>query len=324
MKCFNYNLRIPDSMAAIAGCMLFISLFTSCVKNDDLYSLQEGTVYMPQAYQDRSVMTLYKMDSLQYVTFGAYYAGFDAPSSDLAVQFQIDNSLIAKFNEDNAYLGNVYEALPDSVYTLSGTSSVIKAGKKSSDPLSIIVEGKKIAFGYRYLIPIRITSISAGTLDTSLSVAYFRLDSLLTRMRNLAPSGTLTVSKENNGGPSAGEGSPKLTDNDFATKYLSEYVVGQWAQVKLPEAQKLDAYAITSGNDAPERDPANWVFQGSNDGSNWVTLDTKTGYTFIGRQETVRFDLENPDAYSYYRLRVDANRGSNLIQITEWQLIQFY
>lgn len=45
----------------------------------------------------------------------------------------------------------------------------------------------------------------------------------------------------------------------------------------------LAAYPITSGNDAPDRDPKNWQLQGSDYGIAWTTLDTRTGETFVTR-----------------------------------------
>lgn len=325
MKCFNTNMFFMRMLfwAVVAGCSGL--LMTGCARSKDLYSPEEGSIYMPQAYQDRSVMTLYKMDSIQRVTFGAYYGGFNGPNSDITVKFEVVPSLVDQYNITNAYLGYTYYPLPDSVYTLSSTTGVIRAGKQSSDPLFILVSGKKISFGYHYLLPIRITSVSAGSKDSSLSVAYFKLDSLQTRVKDLTSSGTLTVSDENRDGANAKEGSSKLVDNDYSTKFLSfNYNPNFWTKLKLNAPQKLDAYELTSGNDAPERDPRNWLFQGSNNGTDWTTLDTRTGEIFLGRQLTRRFNLNTSDAYSYYRLLITANGGASLIQITEWKLVQFY
>ena len=54
--------------------------------------------------------------------------------------------------------------------------------------------------------------------------------------------------------------------------------------------------------------PATWTLQGSNDGSNFTTLDTVTGYNYrtmgSGWQE---FVVDTPGTYRYYRLVISAN-----------------
>ncbi|MGJ7032917.1 BT_3987 domain-containing protein [Niabella hirudinis] len=325
MKCFNTKIfftKILFWAAAAGGTGI---MMTGCAKPDDLYSPEEGTIYMPQAYQDRSVMTLYKMDSIQQVTFGAYYSGFNGPGSDVTVQFEVDPALVTQYNINYGYLGYTYYPLPDSVYTLSSNTGTIKAGKKSSEPLFVLVNGQKISFGYHYLLPVKIKSVSAGNKDSALSVTYFKLDSLQTRVKDITPLGTLTVSDENRDGANAKEGSVKLVDNDYSTKFLSfNYNPNFWMQLKLNTPQRLDAYEITSGNDAPDRDPKNWLFQGSNNGTDWTTLDNRKDEIFLGRQLTRRFNVNFPNAYTYYRMLVTVNGGSSLIQITEWKIIQFY
>ena len=113
----------------------------------------------------------------------------------------------------------------------------------------------------------------------------------------------LTVSAENAGGAAAAEGSLKLVDNDFNTKFFTaNYSTGFWAQLTYPSATVLKGYALTSGNDAADRDPKNWKLSGSNDGSNYIQLDIRSGELFTGRNQTKNYVLNNSTAYKYYRL----------------------
>jgi hypothetical protein len=48
------------------------------------------------------------------------------------------------------------------------------------------------------------------------------------------------------------------------------------------------AYSLTSGSDAPERDPAHWQLDAWN-GSAWVTIDERRGEIFSARSQTRRF-----------------------------------
>lgn len=74
-------------------------------------------------------------------------------------------------------------------------------------------------------------------------------------------------------------------------------------------AQIIKRYTLTSATLIPERDPKDWQFQGSNDGTTWTTLDTRTDQTFQWRAYQRVFDIGNTTAYRYYRLNVTANNG---------------
>ncbi|NIP92378.1 MAG: hypothetical protein GWO24_02425, partial [Akkermansiaceae bacterium] len=63
--------------------------------------------------------------------------------------------------------------------------------------------------------------------------------------------------------------------------------------VELPEEVTIDSYAFATANDAPERDPITWSFQGSGDGVNWTTLDVRNNHPTT----TERSTLEGPFAF---------------------------
>src|SRR5262249_7657823 len=80
-------------------------------------------------------------------------------------------------------------------------------------------------------------------------------------------------------------------------------------------------YALTSANDAAERDPRDWTLQGSNDGQSWSTLDSQTGQMFSARFQTKEYRFANTTAYKFYKLDITANAGGvALVQLAEWQL----
>ncbi|KAI3943365.1 hypothetical protein MKW92_037759 [Papaver armeniacum] len=61
---------------------------------------------------------------------------------------------------------------------------------------------------------------------------------------------------------------------------------GSWVLYKVADGQMhdIEAYEFTSANDAPERDPMDWVFEGSNDeGSSWHVLDKQNSQFFEKR-----------------------------------------
>tara|TARA_R110000796_G_scaffold67449_6_gene154887 strand:- start:21444 stop:22247 length:804 start_codon:yes stop_codon:yes gene_type:complete len=137
---------------------------------------------------------------------------------------------------------------------------------------------------------------------------------------DITAQATITVNRENGGGPDAGEGSPKLVDGDIDTKYLSGYLSPFWVNLEFDEPIVAGYYALTSGNDAPDRDPRDWEIQGSQDGVTWETLDARANYTFPDRKLTREFYFDNNTAYKYYRFDVISNNGGGLFQMQEWQL----
>ncbi|MGE5549486.1 MAG: discoidin domain-containing protein [Bacteroidota bacterium] len=119
----------------------------------------------------------------------------------------------------------------------------------------------------------------------------------------------------------AGEDETKAFDGDSKTKWSISKQAGQIGYDYPGEmAVVLSKYAVVSANDFPGRDPKDWKFQGSNDGENWVTLDTRAGITFANRFERQEFTFKNSTAYKMYRLDVTANHDEPLLQLAELEI----
>jgi len=99
-----------------------------------------------------------------------------------------------------------------------------------------------------------------------------------------------------------------------------------WVQYQYPNGEKhtVTAYTITSGNDAPDRDPQDWRLLGSNDGGKtWTVLDERKGQWFLLRHQKRLFKVRNPGAYNIYRLEVMRNHGNpTLSQMEEIELLE--
>lgn len=315
---YNY-LRFVGVMTLTA--MIFSSTI-SCVEDVDYTVESEGIIYMAQASESKSYLELFDIDTIQDIFVGASYSGIKYPESDLNLKFAIDETLINAYNQEN---GTNYIPFPQSSYTISNLESVIKAGASNSDPLKVMITAKALQIGTSYMLPVKLISAGSSIVHAERNTAYFRIDSLIRRERDITNLGTLSVSHENNGGPNHGEGSPKLVDNNLGSKYLTQgYTAGMWFQVKYNSPQVIGAYTFTSGNDASDRDPKTWRFEGSNDGATWTVLDNKVEYFFSDRNQTRRFETTNTTAYTHYRVTVVSNNGSNLFQMSEWRLIQYY
>jgi hypothetical protein len=79
--------------------------------------------------------------------------------------------------------------------------------------------------------------------------------------------------------PYSGQPVTYLNDGNTSTKWLMDLgaLAGTawWISYRLTAAAAINKYTITSGNDSPPRDPANWVLQGSFDGAIWFDADTR-------------------------------------------------
>lgn len=109
-------------------------------------------------------------------------------------------------------------------------------------------------------------------------------------------------------------------DSSIDTKYLV-FNASAWIQFKIDDAAYVaNKYRLTSANDAPQRDPLNWSLQGSNDGNNWTTLDSRANEDFTTRKQTREFTFSNNAAFQYYRLNMSNNSGT-ILQLAELEIL---
>ncbi|WP_340678757.1 discoidin domain-containing protein [Paraglaciecola sp.] len=126
---------------------------------------------------------------------------------------------------------------------------------------------------------------------------------------------------------SDGEAGSMAFDHNTDSKWLDNGGVPSveepsWVVVSLPEAAAVNTLALTSANDAPERDPENFAVWGSNDNENWVELASWLGESFDSRFERKQYGFSNDIGFSFYRFNITKNKGDNsLMQIAEIELI---
>jgi alpha-L-fucosidase 2 len=118
---------------------------------------------------------------------------------------------------------------------------------------------------------------------------------------------TLPVSPSGHVGGSDQENIEKSADGDPGTKWFVPNGSGPivW-QRQWPEPQTITAYAFTSGNDMPDRDPRAWRLEGSVDGASWTELDRRAlDQSFGERRQAKTFEVAKPGAYAFYRFTFD-------------------
>lgn len=125
----------------------------------------------------------------------------------------------------------------------------------------------------------------------------------------------------------SGEGFPNEHYPNCVDNALSKWCIKTptaWVQYQFPAERReaIAAYAITTANDAPQRDPRDWRLLGSNDaGANWTEVDTRKDEKWGGRHTKRLFVLKAPVAFSCYRLDITRNHGADTCQISELELL---
>lgn len=90
-----------------------------------------------------------------------------------------------------------------------------------------------------------------------------------------------------------------------------------WIRAQLTEPTVVNRYGIQRENGIPNRNPKDWTFEGSNDGSTWVVLDTRIGVTWPSSIPYREYECVNTTLYLYYRLNITANNGGSYTQVAE-------
>jgi alpha-L-fucosidase 2 len=180
------------------------------------------------------------------------------------------------------------------------------------------------------------TSVSNGTsYYYRVSAVKGSLESADSRPMSALPSTTFS-NRATGGIPSASadnsawtinEAVDKAFDGSTSTKWFTGSGTGStgWLQYSFGTGKKwvVTRYDLSSANDVPARDPKDWQFLGSNDGTNWTVLDTRTGQSWASRYLTKQYSVTTPGPYQYYRLNITANNGNNDIQLSEMALYAY-
>lgn len=206
--------------------------------------------------------------------------------------------------------------LPDSVDFKSHQGSAMF-------DLEVSIDTLKNNFDKSLLIALSLEYPTGHLLDSTRRTVVFELKPpKLVELDITNLNSQFTASREND--RTNGEGSGNLVDNKINTKFLLFDFQGVWGRLEFDEPQVAGAYTMTSANDAPDRDPAHWQIQGSNNGASWTVLDEQTDQSFSARFQTKKYIFKNKTAYKFYRLNIISVAGGNggLYQQAEWRLIK--
>ena len=127
-------------------------------------------------------------------------------------------------------------------------------------------------------------------------------------LENICIGGTPSASSEF----SASYPALKAFDGNASSFWCSSTAgLPQWIQYDLGEGLSRIVLEYTLTARSPSYNPANsFVFAGSNNGTDWTTIDTQTGLSWSGGEKKRFNDFTNSTLYRYHRITVTASSGS--------------
>lgn len=182
--------------------------------------------------------------------------------------------------------------------------------KDSVAPYSYIWSG--VAAG-SYSLTAKATDNSGATSSSSVIVVNVNPAPVVRDITDFG--GALTA--QFNDSPS-NERLTNLVDNQSGTKFLT-FQASTWVQLQQANSSVVTKYTLTSANDADSRDPKDWTFQGSNNGTTWTTLDTRTNEDFPSRFMKKEYSFSNTASFTFYRLQMTNNSGT-ILQLAELEI----
>jgi len=128
-------------------------------------------VFMQSASESSLAVNLEMEDTWFEIPVGAGFGGVNLPSSDIHVNFKVDPSLVAAYNERN---GTNYPVMPEESYKFLESSAVISKGTASSNSVILNVNPSKLGGIMAYLLPVSIESIDGNAeVNEGLKTTYY-------------------------------------------------------------------------------------------------------------------------------------------------------
>jgi hypothetical protein len=139
----------------------------------------------------------------------------------------------------------------------------------------------------------------------------------------LATNNAITPTSANS---PAAEQAPNVLDGNPETKYLNFDKLNTGFTVTPAGATTIRGIALTSANDAPERDPASFKIEGSVNGTSFTTIAEGPVSVFPARFLRREFYFDNSTAYTSYRVTfptVANASNANSMQIADVELLGY-
>jgi hypothetical protein len=146
--------------------------------------------------------------------------------------------------------------------------------------------------------------VDVNSLRSDISPVILPFNPIPLMTDNITPSGTASAGTND-------VNAFNVFDQDALTSWTSVAGLGTtaWVSYQLTSGVVAKRYYILRPTITTNR-PTGWLFQGSNDGSSWTTLDTVVGDVTTGGYTSGT--LANTTSYTYYRILVNTvSAGAN-------------
>jgi hypothetical protein len=236
---------------------------------------------------------------------------------------QIGDFIASTYMTTNAVVGSF------SKFGITPASFILKDSNAPNGGLYFVYVGND-DYGRKMLMSDRIIqqgvawdvlNNNALTTVTGMPFVAFEPDSIVPPLTsNTAPSPYVVTTSTVY---TAGYEGNKAFDNSLSTSWACSGTSG-WIQIDLGVAKTIYSYSIRSkyANDVADNvAPKAFTLQGSNDGTNWTVVDTRTNEFGWKLGEVRVYNLSASATYRYYKLNITLNNGYvNYTIITDLRL----
>lgn len=95
-----------------------------------------------------------------------------------------------------------------------------------------------------------------------------------------------------------------------------------WACYQFFTPQIVNKYILSASSNNLTGMPKSWLFQGSNDGTNWVDLDSRSNETSWTSLQSRTYYFDNNKEFLYYRLNISSINGATWITFSKLQMLK--
>ncbi len=163
--------------------LLAIAGFTSCLKKDMMnidpsksndvieFANTEDNKATASSQYPRFNIDLGVLEAGDTANFNinVNYAGADVAPEDITLNLVLDENALSNYNDQD---GTEYETPPTSVYKFPA-SVIIKKGTRSAQIKATITISPDFDFNVNYALPIKIASVSSGTISGNFGTAIY-------------------------------------------------------------------------------------------------------------------------------------------------------
>lgn len=174
---------------------------------------------------------------------------------------------------------------------------------------------------------------ACGGLDNATMMILPIADQLIPPMTSASQDGYIITTNSEN---SAQQWKPwhafdgVINDPESAWATAGQTNTTGYLRVEMPENKKLISYEIfpSLNSNFLTSSPNTWTLQGSNNGSSWTTLDSRTGVadwdtTKVSSKVFYISNFEANSSYKYYQINVTANNTGRYLLISELKLFGY-